>query len=192
MVTRSSRFKKFASFMVLAAALVTLGVSIVAIGLPARAEENLGDHDVITELGHYKYTTFLYPNLSQAFYLPPKYETRFDIHNGKFWKVEYYEWIGEERSPLLTGIRQEPNRDVHLRFDLAFYTPRGELIQRLNLFRPNWWYSLPHNKVSLEYDRLQVRIRNHTVGNRDFRFVVLDPVDPVKGTPIPPARDIHL
>lgn len=184
--------KRFAGWTLVASTLVVLALAGGLMRSPAHAEENLGEHNIITDIGNYKYVTYLYPNLNQAFYLPKQYETRFDIHNSKFWKIEYYEVYGEGRSYMVPAIDMNSPQYVTLRFDVSFYTPRGELIHTYNQLRPNWWYAVPHNTTSLEYDRLQVRIRNRTRESRDFRFLVLDPVDPVKGTPIPPGRDIHL
>lgn len=184
--------KSLAGWTLVASTLFVLALAVMMMRSPARAEENLGEHSFVTDVGNYKYVTYLYPNLNQAFYLPRNYETRFDIHNSKFYKVEYYEHVGESRSELTTGISVNSPRFVTLAFEVSFYTPRGELIQTYRDLRPNWWLAVPHNTTSLEYDRLQVRVRNRSLHNRDFRFVTLDPVDAVKGTPIPPGRDIHL
>jgi hypothetical protein len=89
-------------------------------------------------------------------------------------------------------MRIDVERAIHMDMDVSFYTPRGELIKTLRPIRPNWWVSVPHNKVSLEYDRLQVRVRNYSKFNRDVRFHLLDPVDAVKGTPIPGPRDVDI
>lgn len=184
--------KRFAGWTLVASMLVLLALVAVVMRTPANAEENLGEHNVVTDIGNYKYVTYLYPNLNQAFYLPQKYETRFDIHNSKFWKVEYYETYGDTRASLAPAVNINAPEYVTLRFNVEFFTPRGELVHTFSGIRPNWWYAVPHNTTSLEYDRLQVRIRNMTRESRDFRFLTLDPVDPVKGTPIPPTRDIHL
>lgn len=176
----------------LAVFLVVVAYGLSGLAQPARAEESLGEHSFYTEVGTEKYTMYLYPNLNQAFYVPDSYETRFDIHNAKFWKIEYREVLGPVRALLKTGIRQEPEHAISLEMDVAFYTPRGERFHTESRVRPNWWLSIPHGRNSLEYDRLQVRIRNHSGANRDFRFVTLDPVDPVRGTPIPTRRDVHI
>lgn len=181
-----------AAGLILAIMLLLAGLAIFPTD-QAKAEENLGEHSFVTEIGGYKYGTYLYPNLNQAFWLPNNFETRFDIHNGKFFKIEYLEWIGPERSLVTPGIRQEPLRCIDLKMTLEFFNPRGERIAPpWDYVRPNWWHAIPHGQTSLEYDRLQVRLRNHSLASRDLRFVVLDPVDPVKGTPTPTRRDIHI
>lgn len=185
--------RSFAGWTLVVSTLFVLGLTVMMMmRSPARAEENLGEHNVVTDIGNYKYVSYLYPNLNQAFYLPNNYETRFDIHNAKFWKIEYYEHVGEARAEVAPALQVNSPHMATLMLDVSFFTPRGELIYTYVGIRPNWWLTTPHNRTSLEYDRLQIRIRNHSRYNRDFRFVTLDPVDPVRGTPIPPGRDIHL
>lgn len=184
--------KRFAGATLVVGTLFVLALAVMMVRCPAGAEENLGEHNVVTDYGNYKYVTYLYPNLNQAFYLPKDYEVRFDVHNCKFYKLEYYEHVGDSRDEIKYGIEAQAPLYVTLNFDISFYTPRGELIQTHKQIMPNWWFCVPHNSTSLEYDRMQIRIRNHTKYVRDFRFIVMDPVDPVKGTPIPPGRDIHL
>jgi hypothetical protein len=184
--------KSLAGWTLVVSTVFVLALSAMMMRSPAQAEENLGEHSLVTEIGNYKYITYLYPNLNQAFYLPRNYETRFDIHNSKFWKLEYYEAFGEARAELVPALQMNSPRFVTLNLEVSFYTPRGELIQSYHGLHPNWWLTVPHNRTSLEYDRLQVRVRNYTLHSRDFRIVTMDPVDPVRGTPIPPGRDIHL
>jgi hypothetical protein len=171
-----------------------VGSAVVAFKAPARAEENLGEKAFRTEnAGSYTYNVYMYPNLNQGFYLPDNYETRFDIHNGKFWMLEYHEFQAEDRAPFFDAIQIQTPKAVELRCTIAFYTPRGELIKDTgDRIRPNWFYTTPMNRTSLEYDRLEVRIRNHSHFNRDLRFVVMDPVDAVRGTPVPQNRETHL
>jgi len=180
--------------MLLAIMLFTAALVVMARLAPANAEESLGEHLFVTDVGSRKYQLFLYPNLSQEFYLPVNYETRFDVHNFKFWQIEFYELIGPDRAaPPQYNIRQDVIHQLRLDLELSVYTPRGELIDRQRLFRPNWWFTLNHSRTSMEYDRLQVRIRNFSRASRDIRFLALDPVDPVRGTPIPNTRrDIHI
>ncbi|NDD30304.1 MAG: hypothetical protein EB084_18760 [Proteobacteria bacterium] len=183
--------KRFAGWTLVISTMAMLALGGMLMRTPAQAEESLGEHSLITSLGNQKYAKYLYPNLNQAFYLPKQYETRFDIHNAKFFQIEYYDVIGNYPSLKFNVDVNQPEY-LQMHCDVSFYNPRGELIHRFANISPNRWLSLPHNLTSLEYDRLQVRIRNHGQSNLDFRFVTLDPVDPVKGTPIPPTRDIHL
>jgi hypothetical protein len=50
-------------------------------------------------------------------------------------------------------------------------------------------FCVPHTNNTLLYDTIKVKIQNYSGHNKDFKFIIYDPKDPVKGTPIPPAKD---
>jgi hypothetical protein len=148
----------------------------------ARAEEPARVNSVIGERIYQTYAEYHYPTGGRMFYLPRFHEVKFDVHNGKFFEVFYVPHYGG-------GIPQEHEEKT---FDLrvSFYTPDGELfaVRRLGALDKNRFTTIPHNECSPVYDRLIVKLENRTNSNKDVMFKVLDPVNPVLGTPIKNAN----
>jgi len=172
-------YSKFLRFLALGFSMVAIAV-IIMVSLPARAEEDMGENAVVTDMrGVNRYHWWFYPTSHAFFALPNNYETRFDVHNGLFWELFYREFKSDYRA--MSGDLDV----VHMQIDVSFYTPRGEFIGKYDRIEPNYLYSIPHNKKSFEFDRLQVKVENHSRFNREVRFVVVDGADEIKGTPIP-------
>jgi hypothetical protein len=185
--------KRIKSSLLVGAAVATLAIGTTLCG-PAKAEESLGESNAraCTELAPQRYETLVYPNTNQAFYLADKHEVRFDIKNSKFFKIEYADFRDGNRGNGTAGFDPERLYCLTLQMEVEFFNPRGERVAKLENIRPNWWIAVPHSDTSMEYDRLQVRIRNHSGNVRDFRFISQTPVAPVKGTPIPVRHDIDI
>ena len=123
------------------------------------------------------YNEYHYPSGGRLFYLPRWHEVKFDVHNGKFFMIAHY-----------------PHHDRHLPQDreleldckVFFYTPNGKLfgVRRIKNLDKNRYHSIPHNDRSPNYDRLIVKVQNNCDTNKDVKLRILDPIDPVRGTPM--------
>lgn len=124
------------------------------------------------------YNEYHYPKGGRMFYLPRYHEVKFDVHNGKFFTLAYwpYRYLNITTPAELNNVN----------YKVFYYTPTGKLfgIRRIRYLDYNRYHSIPHNDRSPNYERLILRIQNNTPYNKDFMVKILDPVDPVKGTPI--------
>lgn len=134
--------------------------------------------NIIEEKVYQTYNEYQYPSGSRMFYLPRWHEVKFDIHNGKFFQIRTYPHYGGD----VPDVKEEANFDCKV----FFYTPTGQLfgIRRIKLLDKNRYHSIPHNDRSPNYERLIVKVQNNVDFNKDFAFKVLDPIDPVRGTPM--------
>ncbi len=143
----------------------------------ARAEEPDHTNVLIETQPIETYNEYHYPSGGRLFYLPRYHEVKFDVHNGKFFMIRHF-----------THHDRFVPIDRELEFDckVFFYTPNGKLfgVRRVRGLDQNRYISIPHNERSTNYDRIIVKIQNVTDTNKDILFKVLDPVDPVVGTPI--------
>jgi len=149
----------------------------------AYAEEPTESSQLIDQGKVYQtYNEYHYPKGGRMFYLPRYHEVKFDIHNGKFFNLAYWPF----RYMNITTY-SELNA---VNYKVFFYTPTGKLfgIRRISYLDYNRYHSIPHNDRSTNYERLIVKIQNETPYNKDFMVKILDPVDPVKGTPIKGAK----
>jgi len=117
------------------------------------------------ELIHYN--VYTYPGSEGYFYLPPNYEVNFEANNGKYFLIDYQEWMEDHR----------------VSFDIYFYSPKGELFAKTHCKAANVVYCIPHVPNTLAYETIKVRIVNKRGHNKDFRFVIYDPIGAVKGIP---------
>ncbi len=165
----------------LIALILLVAVAFLMTGI-ARAEEPSSVGSVIEEKVYQTYNEYVYPTGNRMFYLPRWHEVKFDCHNGKFFQLKYYSYHMRE----LPEINEEGTFDCKV----YFYTPTGQLfgIRRVKDLDKNRYISIPHNDRSPNYERLIVRIENNTDLNKDFNFKVIDPVDPVMGTPMKRAN----
>jgi hypothetical protein len=148
----------------------------------ARAEEPARVNSLIEDRIVQTYAEYHYPAGGRMFYLPRQHEVKFDVHNGKFFEVGYLPHYGG-------GVPMEvEEKNFNLR--VSFYTPDGVLfgVSTLGALDKNRFMSIPHNECSPLYDRLIVKVQNRTRHNKDVMFKVLDPVNPVLGTPIKNGR----
>ena len=155
--------------------LVFVALGLLLQALPVRAEEPSDVFSVYSDRELSKYDIYSYPTGIKQFYLPRNHEVKFDIHNGKFFKIEYWTFI------------HVVTRETDLDLNVDFYEPTGKFIATVRIFEltQNKAISIPHNANSVNYDRLVVIVKNRSNSqNKDFKFVVMDPVDPVKGVPI--------
>jgi len=120
-----------------------------------------------------RYNTYIYPTGESYFYLPHEFETKFDSNNGKFFMVKYDEFMCDPR----------------LNLEVYFYTPNNVLFGKVRVQQAYKSFCVPHTNNTLLYDNIKVKIRNYSGHNKDFKFVIYDPKEPVKGVPIPPAKD---
>jgi len=120
-----------------------------------------------------RYNVYHYPTGESYFYLPHEFETKFDSNNGKFFMIQYDEFMCDPR----------------LNIEIYFYTPNNSLFGKVRVRQAYKMFCIPHTNNTLLYDSIKVKIRNYSGHNKDFKFVIYDPKDPVKGTPIPPPKD---
>lgn len=163
--------------------LVAAFVFIAALTEPASAEEPAVVNSFFDEGKQFgTYNEYHYPSGNRMFYLPRRHEVKFDIHNGKFFQIRYW----PHHYNTITGATEEADSD----YKVYFYTPTGQLfaIRRIKFLDYGRYHSIPHNDRSSNYERLIIKIQNNTEYNKDFVFKVLDPVDPVQGTPIKGAQ----
>ncbi|MDQ7822956.1 MAG: hypothetical protein RDV48_09205 [Candidatus Eremiobacteraeota bacterium] len=121
----------------------------------------------------HRYNVYHYPTGQSYFYLPHEFETKFDSNNGKFFQIEYNEFFCD---PLIN-------------LEIYFYTPNNTLFGKVRVRQAYKSFCVPHTNNTLLYDNIKVKIRNYSGHNKDFKFVIFDPKEPVKGVPIPPAKD---
>lgn len=124
----------------------------------------------------YRYTVYSYPAGESYFYLPSNYQVKFDAHNGKFFMIKYDEWVC----------------DGFLRLEILFYTPNDELFGRVFVEKAYIGHCIPHKHNpdnTLKYDSIKIKIVNHSGHNKDFKFIIYDPTNPVKGHPVPLPKD---
>lgn len=162
--------------------MVTVLVALVLMmAQVVRAEEPENTNALVEERVYQNYNEYQYPAGNRMFYLPRWHEVKFDIHNGKFFQIKSYPHHQKD----LPGIEE-------LEFDATvyFYTPAGDLfgVRRIQKLDRNRYHSIPHSDRSPNYQRLIVKIQNNQDYNKDFLFKVLDPVDPVRGTPMKNAN----
>lgn len=124
------------------------------------------------------YNEYQYPSGNRMFYLPRRHEVKFDIHNGAYFMIRYW--------PTFYQTIPTSEELWSSDYKVFFYTPTGKLfgIRRIKNLDYDRYHSIPHNDRSPNYERLIVKVQNNTEYNKDFLLKVLDPVDPVKGTPI--------
>jgi hypothetical protein len=169
-----------------------LGLTLLAMGTigwltaPVHAEEDGGIRDTVTDMrGVNAYHWFWYPSSRTYFELEPKYETRFDIHNGMFAEVYYREFYPQGELDQLRA-KSGDLYGVHMRVNMSFYTPNGEFLGEYKEIQPNIMYNIPQNRHSREFDRIQVKLENYTRADRELRVLVVDHgPGTVMGTPIP-------
>jgi len=169
------------SFRLLIVMAGLVALSFIMAGV-ARAEEPTAVNSIIEDKVYQTYNEYNYPAGNRMFYLPRWHEVKFDIHNGKFFQIKYFSH----------HTRDIPEFSEESAFDckVYFYTPTGDLfaIRRLKTLDKNRFISIPHNDRSPNYERLIIRIENNTDYNKDILFKVIDPVEPVRGTPIKHAN----
>ncbi len=158
------------------AVLMLFALVVMANGM-AFAEEPDNVNVLIEEQVHQTYKEYHYPQGNRMFYLPRWHEVKFDVHNGKFFLVKY---LPHHNRYL------ESSAEEDFKATVFFYSPMGELFgqRRITNLEKNRYHSVPHNDRSPHYERLIVKIQNNQNFNKDFKFYVLDPVDPVMGTPM--------
>jgi hypothetical protein len=147
-----------------------------------RAEEPASVNSVIDDRIQQTYAEYQYPTGGRMFNMPRWHEVRFDVHNGKFFQIYHLPFYGEG-----TPLEQE---EKYFSMRVSFYTPDGQLfaVRDLRWLDKNRYISIPHNPCSPLVDRLIVNIQNRTNFNKDISFRVLDPVNPVLGTPMVDGR----
>lgn len=168
----------FKSFLMLALVVVVAFIMITAMTAVARAEEPTDVNSVVEDRIYNTYNEYSYPTGNTMFYLPRRHEVKFDIHNGKFFQVFYL----PQHNNTITTYKELSA----VEYKVFFFTPVGKLfgIRKVSFLDYNRYHSIPHDDRSPNYERLIVKIQNNTEFNKNFCFKVLDPVEPVKGTPI--------
>lgn len=160
-----------------ALAVVLLVGMLLAVQGIARAEEPDHTNTLIESAPFNSYNEYRYPSGTRLFYLPRYHEVKFDIHNGKFFQIHHFPH---------TDRYLPQNRELELDCKVFFYTPNGKLfgVRRVRNLDKNRYLSIPHNDRSPNFDRLIVKVQNNVDTNKDIKFMVLDPVESVRGTPI--------
>lgn len=129
-----------------------------------------------TPMDTLKYTVQEFPSAESYFYLPYAYKTEFTIPaTAKFFKINMLDVYG----------------DSTMNFDVKFYYPgnadkKDTLIGALRVKSHNVTYSVPHKTDALTADtNIKVVIVNRVKSrtNKDFRFEIYSPVNPVNGVP---------
>jgi hypothetical protein len=149
--------------------LVVAAVCVLLIGRVIAQEERLYHTPVDT----LRYNVYTYPTGESYFYLPHEFEKKFDCKNGKFFMIKYDEF----------------HCHPGLNLEVYFYTPNNTLFGKVRVQQAYKMFCVPHTNNTLLYDTIKVKIQNYSGHNKDFKFQIYDPKDPVKGTPIPPAKD---
>ena len=157
-------------------------VMVTALSGIARAEEPVNVNSLVEERVYSTYNEYHYPSGNTMFYLPRRHEVKFDIHNGKFFQIGFVPHVYN----TITTEKELGN----VEYKVFFYTPVGKLfgIRKIRFLDYNRYHSVPHNDRSPNYERLIVKVQNNTEYNKDFMFKILDPVEPVRGTPIKGAK----
>lgn len=173
--------RPLASLMLLSALMTGLLVG----AQPARAEDDLGTVNKITEWGPYRYKLYEYPSRTTSFFVYPESYVTFDIHNAKYWMVESarfdYSPTSYDGWETLFGMGYRTLRPEKLH--IYFYTPDMKLLGELHNFRCGVSYSIPRD--GNDYERIVVKIECDSDQNWDLKMLVWDPVDPVIAEPIP-------
>jgi hypothetical protein len=149
--------------------LLVAALTVLLIGKVIAQEEQLYHTPVDT----LRYNVYTYPTGESYFYLPHEFEKKFDCQNGKFFMIKYDEF----------------HCDPNLNLEVYFYTPNNTLFGKVRVRQSYKMFCVPHTNNTLLYDTIKVKIQNYSGHNKDFKFMIYDPKDPVKGTPIPPAKD---
>lgn len=134
-----------------------------------------GEVNFYTPVDTVTYNVYTYPSGTSHFYLPNRFETEFEIANGKFFYIEYNNFVGE----------------TDCNFDVYFFAPNGERMAKMKVSNTSQAFSIPHKNNTLAADTLTVKIVNNAKGNKDFKMVVLSPKNAVMGVPGPKAKLLY-
>lgn len=161
---------KYLKCSVLVVVLLVMAAFVVFLtGRGFAQEEKLFHSPVDT----HRYNVYHYPTGNSYFYLPNEFETKFDSNNGKFFMIQYDEFL------CAPGINLE----------IYFYTPNNVLFGKVRVRQSYKVFCVPHVNNTLLYDSIKIKIKNYSGHNKDFKFVIYDPKDPVKGVPSAPQKD---
>ena len=124
-----------------------------------------------------KYNIYEYPSDDSYFYLPQNFQTEFIVTNAKFFGIKYDEFIS----------------DLALDLDVYFYTPEDVLMGHVKIKKTDAAnrFTIPHKANTLKCSTLKVKIINRAKFNKDFKFVVYQPVNSVEGVPVPGSKYIY-
>ncbi len=123
-----------------------------------------------------KYNVYEYPSPDSYFYLPNNFQTEFTITNGKFFMIENHDFLSDRKIDI----------------DVYFYSHCDTLMGKVRIREGSMVHriSIPHKPNTLECKELKVKIVNRTSTNKDFKFLVFEPVNAVKGVPTPNSKYI--
>ncbi len=152
---------------ILTAAIILAVMTIFTAGALCAQEER----NIHIPVDTTNYDLYAYPTGGAQLNLPYRFESKFSITNGKYFYIQFEEFIGIPECNI----------------DIYFYTLDGKQIAKQHVKELSNSYNIPQNKESIKSTVLNVRVVNNGRKNqRNFKMIVAVPKESVDGAPAQP------